>query len=81
MRYCGCINGRPPWWEPGLSKVPSKPVVGHENIALYVVPAHGASMTYLVSVSPAHSTSFSPNFSKNSMVECVLSSESEFYLW
>ena len=37
-----------------------KPVVGR-NIALRAVPAYRAS-TYLVSVSPAHSTSFSLSF-------------------
>ena len=48
---------------------------------LYVSAYTPASIPDLVSVFPAHLTSFSPNFSKSSTVECVLCCESEFYLW
>ena len=58
---------------PGLSKL----VVG-QNIALDDVQG---VYTYLVSAFPAHLLSFSPNFSKPSTVECILSNESEFCLW
>ena len=37
-------------------------------------------LSYLVSAFLAHSSSFSPNLSKSSTVECVLSSKSEFLL-
>ena len=56
----------------------SKPLVG-QNLALDAVSAYRA-YTYIVSAFPAHSTSLSLNVSKSSTVECVLSSESEFYL-
>ena len=65
----------------GYQRFPlSKPVVG-QNIALGAVHAYRASIyiyTYMVYAFPAHSSSF---FSKSSKVECVLSSDSEFYLW
>ena len=63
----------------GCKRFPfSKPVAG-QNIALHAMSVYRA-FTYLVSAFPAHSTSFSPNFSKSSMVECVLSSKSECVL-
>ena len=57
----------------------SKPVVGHNIIALHAVPAYGAS-TYLVSAFPAHSTSISPKFSNPQRCNVYLNSESEFVL-
>ena len=58
---------------PGLGT--SKPAVD-QNIAVDAVPAYSLHgfYTYLVSAFPAHATSFSPNFSKSSTVECELSS-------
>ena len=57
----------------------SKHEVGQNIVKLHAVPAYRAS-TYLVSAFLAHSTSFSAKFLQFSMVECVLSSESEFVL-
>ena len=48
-------------------------------MALHAVPAYRTS-TYLVSVFPVHSTSFSPKILQSSTSECVLSSESDFLL-
>ena len=61
----------------GYQRFPlSKPVyVVGQTLALNVVPA------YLAYAFHAHSTSSSSNFSKSSMVERVLSSESKLYLW
>ena len=54
----------------GYQRFPlSKPVAG-QNMAVGAVPAYRASIiTYLVSTFPSHSTSFSPNFSKLSLVD------------
>ena len=59
----------------GYQRFPlSKPVVGL-NIASHAVPAYRAS-TYLVSVFPAHSTSFSPIVNSGM---CIMNQN--FYLW
>ena len=63
----------------GCQRFPlSKPAAG-QNIALHAVPAYRAS-TYQVSAFPTHSASFSSiSQCRLTMVECVLSSESEIY--
>ena len=70
-----------PGGSPGLSKAQSFSACSWSEYSFGRCACLRGFYTDLVSASPAHSTSFAPNFSKCPTVGCVQSSESEFYLW